>query len=134
MTRQCDIRKYATYINFAIATSLLSAIVSATGTAHHGSHANGNFLNAAHWVLVVLLVAARIQPTRCIQSYAELTWLLYGVLFGEVDMEGPLSSTLVFVSALSFHMYRRQCSHAALTNTAAEVHAVPNMGEAGVSM
>jgi hypothetical protein len=106
MTRLDDIRKYITFINCAISTALLAAILSITELGEHGSHANGNFLNAAHWILVVMLAAAAVG-CRWTRSYAEPTWLLYGILFGEVDMEGPLSSALVFISALSFFLYRK---------------------------
>ena len=107
MTVITDIRAYLTFVNCAISTAFLAAILSITELGEHGSHANGNFLNAAHWILVVMLAAAAVG-CRWTRSYAEPTWLLYGILFGEMDMEGPLSSTLVFISALSFFLYRKK--------------------------
>lgn len=128
MTCKDDIRAHVTYINTAIVTALLAAIASYTNLGDHGSHANGNVLNAVHWVLVILLVGAYIGPKKCIRTDVEVTWLAYGFLFGEIDMEDAMCSALVIASALTFHLHRRQ----ALARESTDVVAAPLPADGGV--
>ena len=102
-----DIRKSATYMNAAIMLALMAAIASYATPGSHGSHANSNMLSAFHWLLVILLVVAYLGPAKCINADVEVIWLVYGFLFGELDLEDAACTALVVVSAVSFHVYRR---------------------------
>ena len=99
-----DIRKRAPHIQASIACALIAAIVSFASGRWHGSHANSNLLNAAHWIMVILLAQSYLA---CGKDLTAVTWVLYGYLFGELDYEDAACTTLVFLSAILFYTFLR---------------------------
>lgn len=106
MARLQDIRVNTRFIHLSILTALAAAIASYAKGEVHGSHANNNILNAVHWLLVLILVGSHVGPTRC-RDFSELIWFIYGVLFGELDLEDAACTALVVASAATFYMHRR---------------------------
>lgn len=121
-----DVRKSATYIQAAIMCALIAAIVSYAGGREHGSHANNNLLNAAHWIMVILLAQSYVE---CGKDLTEVTWVLYGFLFGELDYENAACTTLLFLSAMLFYTFR----HMRKTAARAAHSALEELEEAGHS-
>ena len=101
-----DIRRQASCINIAIATAVAAALVSYAEGQVHGSHANNNILNAVHWLLVVVLVGGRVLPNK-FKNTIELVWFIYGLLFGELEVEDAACSALITISAATFFIHRR---------------------------
>lgn len=87
-------------------TALAAAIASYAEGQVHGSHANNNMLNAIHWLLVVVLVGEHAGPKRC-KEISNFVWFIYGILFGELDLEDAACTALIVVSAASYYMHRR---------------------------
>jgi len=107
MTSRCqDIRAYARFIHMSMLTALTAAIASYAEGQVHGSHANNNMLNAIHWLLVIVLVGEHAGPKRC-HDISHLVWFIYGILFGELDMEDAACTALIVASAASYIMHRR---------------------------
>ena len=101
-----DIRRYTSCINIAIATAIAAAFVSFAEGQVHGSHANNNILNAVHWLLVVVLVGGCALPTK-FKNTAEVVWFIYGMLFGEMEVEDAACSALIVISAATYYIHRR---------------------------
>ena len=101
-----DVRRYVSCINLAIAAAVAAALVSYAEGQVHGSHANNNLLNAMHWVLVLVLVGGRVLPEK-FKNTAEIVWFIYGMLFGELDVEDAACSALVVISAATYFIHRR---------------------------
>jgi len=94
-------------IDAAIFLAFASACLSWLDPSAHGSVANSSFVNAGHWVIIFLLIAARIHAVDYIKTDIEATWLLYGFMLGEVDTDMPTSMALMLLSAMAFQRHRR---------------------------
>ena len=101
-----DIRRHISCINMAIASAVAAAFVSYAEGQVHGSHANNNILNAAHWLLVVVLVGGCVLPDK-LKNIAEMVWFNYGLLFGELEVEDAACSALIAISAATYFVHRR---------------------------
>lgn len=101
---------HATAINIAVLCAFTAALICTIDSDNHdhGSHANTVLLDAGHWVLVALLVLARFQPANCVKSDMEITWVVYGFMLGELDLDTVASVCLVAISAIAFLSHRRQ--------------------------
>lgn len=100
---------YCTTINGSIFFALISAMVSSidhyTG---HASAVNGALLQAAHWMLVALLVVFYVQAAKCLDPNVEMLWLAYGFLLGEMDSDSIVAWCLIATSAILYFCYYRQ--------------------------
>lgn len=129
-TRSChDIRAQAqpfcTAINGSIACALVSALVSSVDSYTGDASAfNGPMLQAAHWLLVVLLAVFYVQPKKCVNPNVELLWLAYGFLLGEIDSDSIVAWVFIVASAILYFVYQRQGRLEASANVmpAAESH------------
>ena len=107
---QCvnDIHKRIASIDAAIALAVFASLYSSVTYSQHGSLANNAFLSAVHWLVVLLLGTAKFRPAHVPPCDVEVTWLMYGVLFGQMELDAApafLSSTL---SAYAFQMHKRK--------------------------
>jgi hypothetical protein len=94
-------------LDASIFLAIAAALVSWLDPNAHGSIANNSLVNAGHWVIIFLLSAARIKADSYIKTDVEVTWLLYGFMLGEVDIDCAAAVTLMLLSALAFHRHRR---------------------------
>ena len=102
-------------IDVAIGLACAAALVSWLDPHAHGSVANSSLVNAGHWVIIFMLVAARIKAESYIKTDVEVTWLLYGFMLGEVDADAAGAVTLMLLSALAFQRHRRSLRQHAST-------------------
>lgn len=124
MSRYHDIRKHTASIDVAIALAVFAALYSSATYSQHGSLANDAVLSAVHWLIVLLLVTAKIKPDYVLPCDVEVTWLLYGVLLGQVELDAAPAFAAVVLSAYAFRMHKRkqrrdqtECQTAAATVT-----------------
>lgn len=108
MPRFHDIRKRTTSIDVAIALVVFAALYSSATYSQHGSLANDAVLSAVHWLIVLLLVTAKIKPDYVLPCDVEVTWLLYGVLLGQVELDAAPAFAAVVMSAYAFRMHKRK--------------------------
>lgn len=97
-----------TPLDAAIWLAVASAVMSWADPYPHGSSVNSSILSAAHWALVFMLAGARIKADTYVKTDVEVTWLFYGILIGEIDLDSVAALTLVCISALMFHKNRRE--------------------------
>lgn len=104
------LRPHATAINIAVLCAFTAALICTIDSDNHdhGSHANTVLLDVGHWVLVALLGVARFQPAACMKTDLEITWMVYGFMLGELDLDTVVSVCLVAISAMAFLSHRRQ--------------------------
>jgi hypothetical protein len=108
MMKRChDIRDRMSMIDIAVGLAAFAALFSMFDPREHGSMANSSVLNALHWLLFFLLVVARCKPTHVLQTDVEVTWLLYGLLLGEVEMDCAPALASILLSAVAYQRHRR---------------------------
>lgn len=103
-----DIRTRTASIDAAIALAVCAALYSSVTYSEHGSVANNAFLSAVHWLVVLLLGAAKFKPAHLPPCDVEVTWLLYGVLFGQMELDAAPAFVLIVLSAYAFQMHKRK--------------------------
>lgn len=108
MPRFHDIRKRTTSIDVAIALAAFAALYSSATYSQHGSLANDAVLSAVHWLVVLLLVTSKIKPDYVLPCDVEVTWLLYGVLLGQVELDAAPAFLSIVLSAYAFRMHKRK--------------------------
>jgi hypothetical protein len=94
-------------LDASIFLAIAAAFVSWLDPNAHGSIANNSLVNAGHWVIIFLLSAARVKAESYIKTDVEVTWLFYGFMLGEVDIDSAASVTFMLLSALAFQRHRR---------------------------
>lgn len=102
-----------TYLHASLVMASMAAMVSWLDTVQHGSSANHDLLNAAHWVLLFLLASAHVRADEIIKTDVEVTWLVYGFLIGEIDTDSSMSVASTVMSAVLFQRHRRKLRTAA---------------------
>ena len=108
MPAQCtDILQRFNYLDISTCLAFTAALISWFDPHQHGSVANSSIVNAGHWVLVFMLIGARVKVAEYIKTDIECTWLLYGFMLGEVDLDCAACVTLMALSAFAFQRYRR---------------------------
>jgi len=114
MMKSChDIRDRMSMIDIAVGLATFAALFSMFDPREHGSMANSSVLNALHWLLLFILVVARCKPTHVLQTDVEVTWLLYGLLLGEVEMDCAPALASILMSAFAYQRHRRNARVAA---------------------
>lgn len=109
MPRFSDIRIHSIEsIDAAIALAVFAALYSSATYSQHGSLANNAFVSAVHWTIVLLLATAKFKPTAVLQCDVEVTWLMYGVLFGQVELDAAPAFLAIVLSAYGFQMHKRK--------------------------
>ena len=100
--------KKCSMMDLASVLAIVAALTSWLDPHDHGSLANSSIVNAVHWVLVFVLVGARTAVGDHIKTDVEVTWLLYGFLLGEVDLDSAAAVTLMALSAFAYQRHRRE--------------------------
>jgi hypothetical protein len=108
MPRFHDIRKCAVPIDVAIALAAFAALYSSATYSQHGSLANDAALSAVHWLVVLLLGTAKFKPEYVLPCDVEVTWLLYGVLFGQMELDAAPAFAAIVLSAYAFQLHKRK--------------------------
>jgi hypothetical protein len=103
-----DIRKWAVPIDVAIALAVFAALYSSATYSQHGSLANDAALSAVHWLVVLLLGTAKFKPDYVLPCDVEVTWLLYGVLFGQMELDAAPAFAAIVLSAYTFQIHKRK--------------------------
>lgn len=99
-------------IELSALLALAAAVVSLVHYDSNGSLANASFLNAAHWVLVFLLLGVRFDADKFVKTEVECVYFTYGILFGEVDSDSVLVLALICISMLCYFSHRKARQHA----------------------
>ena len=95
-------------IDAAIVLAVFAALYSSATYSQHGSLANRAFVSAVHWLIVLLLAAAKFEPTAVLQCDVEVTWLMYGMLFGQAELDAAPAFLTIVLSAFGFLMHKRK--------------------------
>jgi len=122
-----DIRERTAPIDLSLALSLFAALYSST-LSTKGSLANDIALDGIHWLVVLLLATCKFKPSYVLPCDVEVTWLLYGVLFGEIELDAAPASLAILMSAYAYKMHKREqrlnqeiIASAALHDTEADI-------------
>lgn len=91
----------------ATVLAVVAAVISLVNYESNGSVANASFLNAAHWVLVAVLLFVKFNGDLYVKTDIEFTYFVYGILVGEVDSDSMITLSLVIVSMLCYRMHLR---------------------------
>ena len=103
-----DIRNRISPINVAIALAVFAALYSSATYSNHGSLANDAVLSAVHWLVVLLLGTAKLKPTYMLPCDVDVTWLLYGVLLGQLELDAAPAFAAIVLSAYAFQLHKRR--------------------------
>ncbi len=101
-----DILKQGSPIDLSILLAVFAAIYSAA-TRKKGSLANDIALAGVHWLVALLLATSKWKPTYVVLCDVELTWLLYGVLFGEMELDATPAFITTMLSAYLYKIHMR---------------------------
>jgi len=110
-----DVRLFR--IEGAIILSFIAAVISLIYYDDNGSPANASFLNAAHWVLVFLLLGVHFDFDRYVTTDVEVVYFVYGVLVGEVELDSVPVLALVLTCLACYRMHRVAQRHTAAAVT-----------------
>jgi hypothetical protein len=102
-----DIRARTSAIDLALLLAVFAALYS-SATRAKGSLANDVALAGVHWMVVLLLGTAKLKPSYVRPCDVEVTWLLYGVLFGEMELDAVPAFVAMLMSAYAFKLHKRQ--------------------------
>ena len=102
-----DIRARIAPIDLSLALAVFAALYS-SATRAKGSLANDVALAGVHWMVVLLLGTAKLKPSYVRPCDVEVTWLLYGVLFGEMELDAVPAFVAILMSAYAFKLHKRQ--------------------------
>ncbi len=107
MSRLSDIRARTSAIDLSLLLAVFAALYSST-VSSKGSLANDIALAGVHWMVVLLLGTAKLKPSYVLPCDVEVTWMLYGVLFGEMELDAVPASVAIMMSAYAYTMHRRK--------------------------
>jgi len=102
-----DIRARTSAIDLSLLLAVFAALYSST-ISTKGSLANDIALDGVHWLVVLLLATCKYNPSYVLPCDVEVTWLLYGVLFGEMELDAAPASVAIVMSAYAYTMHTRK--------------------------
>jgi hypothetical protein len=107
MSRLSDIRARTSAIDLALLLAVFAALYS-SAISTKGSLANDIAVDGVHWLVVLLLATCKLKPSYVLPCDVEVTWLLYGVLFGEMELDAAPASLATLMSAYAYTMHKRK--------------------------